>query len=40
MKLLYIFRMCLDGERINIKIALLFGLVVENNVRLMIFSEM
>jgi hypothetical protein len=30
---------CLDGERISVRI-ILFGLVVENSVRLVIFREM
>jgi hypothetical protein len=33
------FRVCLDGERISERITL-FGLVVENNVRLVISREM
>jgi hypothetical protein len=32
-------RVCLDGERISERI-ILFGLVVENSVRLVIFQEM
>jgi hypothetical protein len=33
------FRMCLDGEKISARIAP-FELVIENNVRLVIFREM
>jgi hypothetical protein len=34
-----LYRVCLDGERISVRITL-FGLIVENSVRLVISREM